>query len=242
MVQKQPYTMIYGIDKGASRLICRIDEFNTSEPIGALNEDGSQAAFIISGYPDYMLKIVEVNRMGDGAVDRPVVATFALPGYSFNAKPKKLAYDSKDKLHILYLDGQVSLFNASTRELVFIPQEPTRDGEEIVDSDISPDARYTAMLFKANEEKERDVVHRLVVRKKTERLDYYKALCRYEHAATVAEKQRTASEGELQKMELSRINLSYEPWWLSSLCLIGRVLLEANVAMLKGSVWWKGLL
>ena len=76
----------------------------------------------------------------------------------------KLVYSDRGKLHVLHVGGRVSLFDPSTKELVLL--EVPQGGQSILESAISPNANYIAILQKCYEEDQTSSTLRTMVKRK----------------------------------------------------------------------------
>ena len=129
---------IHEVGKDASKLVCQIDGTNFG-CICALNEDGSEAAFVTH---TGKLQIVKVDEVFGVKAGQPAITTVNAPdsvGWI-----NQLIYDDGNKLHVLHDKNKISLFNSSTKKFILlkIPQE----GQKVIILTISPDANYIAIL------------------------------------------------------------------------------------------------
>ena len=150
---------IHDIGKDASRLICRI-RADVLWYLCALNEDGSAAAF--AKEDDDELQVVDVDKVVGDKADQPAIVTVKVP--ELFGQISKLVYSDRDKLHVLHVGGRVSLFDPSTKELVLL--EVPQGGQSILESAISPNANYIAILQKCYEEDQTSSTLRTMVKRK----------------------------------------------------------------------------
>ena len=96
MVETGRRLEIHDISKDASKLVCRIDRSDYISAC-ALNEDGSEAAFVNSADE---LRIVEVGKANGSAMDQSVVAT--VKASESLGRIRELVYSDGSKLHVLH--------------------------------------------------------------------------------------------------------------------------------------------
>ena len=154
---------VHDISNGASKLVCQIDGTNFGY-VCALNEDGSEAAFVI--YND-KLRIVEVGKVDGVKADQPAIVTVIVPEAAGSVD--RLVYSDEGKLHVHHAGGKVSLFNPLTKELILL--EAPEVGQEVIESAISPNADYIAFLQKCNE-KDQPFIHTMTVKRKFNNTDW----------------------------------------------------------------------
>jgi hypothetical protein len=134
---------MHDIDNGASKLVCSID-VDASLRNCALNEDGSEAAFITG---DGVLQIMDVSKaVGDKVEPATVIAPEPLGAIC------QLVYSDGNRLHVVHRGGSVSLLDLSTKTLILI--EAPQKGQVAVDAVISPNADYFATLQCVRKDKE----------------------------------------------------------------------------------------
>ena len=163
IVIKRGQLEIHDISKDTSKLVCQIG-VTGSIYICALNEDGSEAAFV--KYADSELRIVEVSRVLGVKTDQPAIASIKFPE---SAKQfSKLIYDDGGKLHLLHVGGKVSLFDPLANQFILLetPQE-----EMVVGREISPNADYIVILQEGDKAKN-GVNYRIIVKRKCVKADW----------------------------------------------------------------------
>ena len=162
---------IHDISKDASKLVCQFDAPSFAYDC-ALNEDGSETAF----YNGDKLRIVEVDKASGSAMDQsaivPVKVSESL-GWI-----RELVYSDGGKLHARHSGNIVSLFDPSTKELVLL--DAPEEGQEVIDSAISPNADYIAFLRYVGKGENGKNIYETIVKRKLgsadfERLFGYKA-------------------------------------------------------------------
>ena len=152
---------IHDIGKDASNLVCKIAvSFNDG---CALNEDGSEAAFVI----DNELLIVEVDKASDFAMEQSAIVKVNVP--ESLGPIHRLVYDDGGKLHVLHAGHKVSLFDPSTKKLILL--EAPEEGQGIIYSAISPNANYIAFLLSVGREENGKTTYRTIVKRKLRRAD-----------------------------------------------------------------------
>lgn len=113
MVRMAEWLEIYDIDKDTSKLICQIDTIGSIFAC-ALNENGSEAAFVGN---DHSLQILEVDKVVGVKADQfAIIEVLPVERIIY-----QLLHDDENKLHVLHDECKVSLFNRSTKK--FIPLE-----------------------------------------------------------------------------------------------------------------------
>ena len=137
MVARPRKLEVHDISKEASKLVCQIDRTDFMCAC-ALNEDGSEAAFVTY---EGELRIMNVDKVVEDKIDQPAIVTVARSTESID----RLVYDNGGKLHVLHAGGKVSLFDPSTRELILL--EAPQEGQKMIRSAISPNADYIAVLI-----------------------------------------------------------------------------------------------
>ena len=162
-----PKMQIHDISKDASKLVCQIDLANFSY-IRALNEDGSEAAFV--SYTGDELQIVKVDK-----ADQPAIVTIKVP--KSTGPISKLVYTDRNKLHVLHDGGKVSLFDPLKKEIILL--ETPQKGQRIDNLAISPNADYIAFLQKCKV-KDQPFAYTTIVKRKLKDTDW-KALFGYEN-------------------------------------------------------------
>lgn len=105
-----------------------------------MSEDGSEVAFVTY---DGESQITKVDKVVSVKTNQPAIVTVKFPELAGWAS--KLIYADGNKLHALHAGDNVSLFDPLTRE--FIPLENPQEGLKIIDSAISPNANYIAILL-----------------------------------------------------------------------------------------------
>ena len=138
MVETGKQFEIYDISKDTSRLVCRIEVAAFMYTTCALNEDGSEAAFVI--YNGDGLQVVKVDKSGGSAMDQSTVVKVP----ESLGLIIQLTYDNEGKLCVLSGGGNVSLFNPSTKEFILL--ESQQEGQVLNQVAISPNADYIAIL------------------------------------------------------------------------------------------------
>ena len=157
IVQTRRQFEIHDIGQGVNKLVCQT-EGKASWSICALNEDGSEAAFVND---DGKLRIVEV-----GKADQPAIVSVQKP----ESQIYRLIYTDGGKLHLLHDGGKVSLFDRLTKKLVLL--EGPQEGQKFMHLEISPNADYIVILQGSDEgEKSRRVNCRTIVKRKLGRAD-----------------------------------------------------------------------
>ena len=150
---------IHDISKDTSKLVCQIDGTGIRYNC-ALNEDGSEAAFVNSKGNE--LRIMEVDKVSGSAMDQPAIVTVKVS--ESLGRIYKLVYSDGGKLHVLHVRGKTSLFDPSTKELVLL--DAPEKGQEVIDSAISPNADYIAALRYVGEEESTKYIYRTIVKRK----------------------------------------------------------------------------
>lgn len=150
---------IHNVGKDTSNLVCRISTTDFAY-ICALNEDGSEAAFVLYERANE-LHIMDVDKVVGDKDDQPAIVKINVPELG---KINKLAYDDGNRLHVLHDGGSISFFDSLTKKFILleIPQE----GREIVCSAISPDTNYIALLQKGDREKNGKTNYETIVKRK----------------------------------------------------------------------------
>lgn len=163
MVTNGEQLEIRDIGKDASRLACQISRagfINT----GALNEDGSEAAFVKGGE----LRIVDVGKAARDKIE-PAIVTVKIPVSL--GRIDRLVYSGGGKLHVLHNGNRVSLFDPLTKTL--IPIEVPQEGQKIARAAMSPNADYLATLqHVSKEERGERGTYRTTVRRKPTKDDW----------------------------------------------------------------------
>ena len=106
MISKPRRLEIHDISKDTSKLGCQIDVADFAYYC-ALNEDGSEAAFVDSADE---LRIVEVGKANGSAMDQSVVAT--VKASESLRWIRELVYSDGGKLHARHEGGKISLFDS----------------------------------------------------------------------------------------------------------------------------------
>ena len=159
IVKREKWFEIHSIDKDASKLVCQIYTAGIVYYC-ALNEDGSEAAFVNSKGNE--LRIMEVDKVSGSAMDQPAIVTVKVS--ESLGRICELVYSDGGKLHVLHRGGKVSLFDSSTKELVLL--DAPQEGQEVIDSAISPNADYIALIRYVGEgENGKDIYETIVKRK-----------------------------------------------------------------------------
>ena len=163
MLEKAGQLEIHDIDKTESKLICRID-VNAFWFVCALNEDGSEAAFV----KDNQLLIMEVDKVVGDKSDQPAILTVKAPksiGWI-----SKLMYNGEGKLHVQHDKDKVSLFDALTKG--FICLEVPQEGQTHVRLAISPNAECIAIIQGSDGEEDGKIIYHVIVKRKLGRTDW----------------------------------------------------------------------
>ena len=147
---------IHDIGGDISKLVCRIDSTDIMHTC-ALNEDGSEAAFVSD---DGELRLMNVDKVVSAKADQPAIVTVKVPE-PFESVIK-LVYDDGGKLHMLHREGKVSLFDPLTKEFILL--EAPKQEQRFIDWAISPDAGYIAILQES--EKDKPFTHKTIVKRK----------------------------------------------------------------------------
>ena len=121
IVDKTVQFEIYDIGNDASKLVCQIDVAEFVYTICALNENGSEAAFVNSKAE---LRIVDVGKVAGVKVDQPAIVTIKVP--ESVAQIYKLVYADGGKLHVLHAGRKVSFFDPLTKEFILL-EAPQKD-------------------------------------------------------------------------------------------------------------------
>ena len=160
---------IHNTGKDASKLVCQIDVPGFGYRC-ALNEDGSEAAFVNNNGE---LRIMD--NFGGSAMEQPAIVNVKVP--ELVGRNNRLVHDDGGKLHVFHARGKVSLFGPSTKELILV--EAPQEGQKVVDSAISPNADYLAFLRYVGEGENGKTIYETIVKQKLsaylERLFGYKA-------------------------------------------------------------------
>lgn len=138
---------IHNVDKDTSKLVCQMDA-----PFWlytcALNEDGSEAAFVSNENfftaEDGVLRIMKVDAAIGSNVDQSAIVTVKIP--KSVGRIDKLVYDDKGNLHVLHDGVKISLIDPLTREFILL--EAPQEGQSVISVAISPNAEYIAILRK----------------------------------------------------------------------------------------------
>ena len=161
IVVKAEQLEIHDISKDASKLVCQFDAAGFAYEC-ALNEDGSEAAFVSYVSGEVRIRIMKVDKVAGDKADQPAIVVVKFPRSV--GRVWKLIYADGDKLHVLQTGGKVSLFDPSTKELVLLeaPQE-----EMVVGWAISPNADYISILQKSDKVgKNGRPIYRTIVKRK----------------------------------------------------------------------------
>ena len=178
---------IHDIDKDASKLVCQIDVTDYNIYACALNEDGSEAAFI-SGDTGIELRIVDVGKVAGVKADQPAIVTIKVP--ESTGQIYRMVYSDEGKLHVLHTESKVSLFDPLTKEFILL--EAPQKGQTVTDWEISPNADYTAAIQKCDDG-ENGVNYRTIVKRKLESTDL-KDLFGYENPSRCTEASTVLTE------------------------------------------------
>ena len=191
IVDKTGQFEILDLDKDASKLVCQIDVTGYDLYACALNEDGSEAAFVNSNAE---LRIVDVGNVAGVKTDQPAIVTIKIP--ESTSRIYEIVYSDEGKLHVLHTGRKVSLFDPSTKEFILL--EAPREGQIIDNLVVSPNAAYIATVQK-RDEREGVISYRTIVKRKLESTDC-KDLFGYENSSGCA----TASAGLPEKATLTQ--------------------------------------
>ena len=163
MVESEDGFEIHDISKDASKLICEIDTI--CRYACALNEDGSEAAFAAKNNE---LRVMEADKVNGSAMDQPAIVTVKVSeslGYIY-----KLVYSDDGKLHVLHSEGKVSLFDPSTKELILL--DAPEEGKGFIDSAISPNADYIAVIRYIGKGENGKYIYETIVKRKCKDSDW----------------------------------------------------------------------
>ena len=164
IVKGEDWFEIYDVSKDAGELISRI-EVSFRASLCALNEDGSEAAFVI----DSKLLIAEVDKVNGSAIDQSAIAKVKIPD-SLEALIIRLVYSDGGKLHAFDTGGNVSLYDPSTKELII--SEAPQKRQLVTLAAISPNADCIAFLKKSDKVgKNGKAIYRTVVKGKLRSAD-----------------------------------------------------------------------
>ena len=163
IVKREKWFEIHSIDKDASKLVCQIDAAGFAYEC-ALKEDGSEAAFVSYISSEVHIRIMKMDKIAGHNADQPAIVVVKFP--SSVGRVWELIYADGDKLHALHTEGNVSLLDPSTKELILLetPQE-----EMVVGWAISPNADYIAILRSVGKKEEngKDMrIYRTIVKRK----------------------------------------------------------------------------
>ena len=161
MISKPMRLEIHDISKDTSKLVCQFDTDGYISA-GALNEDGSEVAFYDGG-----LRIMEVDKVSGSVMDQPAIVTVKVSeslGWIC-----ELVYSDEGKLHARHEGGKISLFDPSTKELVLL--EAPQEEQEVIDSAISPNADYIAILRYVGKGDNGKTVYETIVKRKLNKAD-----------------------------------------------------------------------
>ena len=164
IVARGEWFEIYEVDKDASKLVCKIEtNFGYS---CALNEDGSEAAFVYCDGDE--LQIMDVENVAGIKADQPAIVSVKFP--ESVGPTRTLVYADGGKLHVLQACGKVSLFDPSTKKFILL--EALQEGQEIICSAISPNADYIAFLQCADKrERNGKLIYKTTVKRKLKDTD-----------------------------------------------------------------------
>ena len=155
IVKKREHFEIHEIGKDASKLVCQID-VSFKKSICALNEDGSEAAFVMGNE----LRIVEVNKVSGSAMDQPAIVTVKVPE---SARPIcQLVYDDGGKLRLPHGGGKLLLYDPSTKVLILF--EAPQEAQSVTNSVISPKADCLAFLISVGKGENGKYIYRMLVK------------------------------------------------------------------------------
>ena len=158
MVESEDRLEIHDISKDTSKLVCQI-----SPSLGyryALNEDGSQAAFVND---DGELRTVEVDKVSGSAMKQSAIVTVKVTD-SLGWRIDQLVYDDGGKLHVLHGGGKVSLFDPSTKEFILV--EAPEKGQKVTCSAISSNTDYIAFLRDTGKRENGKMIYLTIVKQK----------------------------------------------------------------------------
>ena len=166
MVAKPRQLQIHEIDRDTSNLVCQVDAADFGY-FCALNEDGSEAAFVNS---NGNLRIIAVDKIVGTKADQPAIVSVKFQ--ELTRQVGKLVYSDGGKLHVLHAEGNVSLFDRSTKELILL--EAPQKGQKVISSAISPNANYVAILLGLGEIDKygRFEKHQTIVKRKVGKIDW----------------------------------------------------------------------
>ena len=165
IVKRTEQLEIHDISKDASKLVCQIDL--SLECPCAMNEDGSEAAFI-NKYGE--LHIIDVDKVVGNKADQSSIVKVKIPKSAEYVY--KLVYSDRDKLHMLHSRGKVSLFDPSTKDLILL--EAPQEGQMVVNWEISPNADYIVILLGLGEGDANGIFkrHQTIVKRKCNDRDW----------------------------------------------------------------------
>ena len=160
MMKRKWLLEIHDIGKDTSRLVCQINLAGRGF-FGALNEDGSKAAFVTY---DAEVQIVEVDKVVGDKIDQPAIVTVPeLLGCIY-----RVVYSEEGKLYVHHGGGKVSLFDSSMKKFVLL--EAPQEGQKVVGWAISPDTNYIAFIQNCSE-KGKPFTHTTIVKRKLDKAD-----------------------------------------------------------------------
>ena len=166
IVENSGQLEIHDVGKDVCELICRIDMTDDID-VWALNEDGSEAAFVTANM-NKEFQIVKVDKVSGSAMEQSAIVKVEVPDSL--GRIDQLVYDGTGKPHALHGGGKVSLFDPSTKEFILL--EAPEEGQKIIRLEISPNTDYIAFLRDTGKRENGKTIYETIVKRKFKDSDW----------------------------------------------------------------------